>query len=202
MIPTTVLLGSHLQLLVELKHITPRIWRRLVVPADLPLDFLHDVIQIAMGWKNSHLHDFTAGPVRFGMADVEDELLCVDERAAPVGAVAHLGSTFLYTYDYGDDWEHEVLVEAVIEPERGPIRLECLGGARACPPEDCGGPPGYEDLLRVLASPDDEAHVQMKRWVGRAYDQEAFDLAKVNKKLGVMAKRLNKAAGTRRPRHP
>lgn len=194
MIVKTAYVGSAMQLRVELRHITPSIWRRLVVPAEVTLDVLHDILQVAFGWTNSHLHDFHVGDVRFGMADVEDELMVVDERAAPLGAIACQGAEFLYRYDYGDDWEHDITVENISEPSRDPVVVECLGGARACPPEDCGGPPGYENLLRVLADPDDEEHRDMKRWVGRAFDPEKLDLAKVNKKLGVIGRRLERWA--------
>jgi len=198
MIVKTAFLGSTMQLRVELRDITPSIWRRLAVPAELTLDVLHDVLQVAFGWTDSHLHDFHLAGVRFGMPDVEDELLLVDERAAPIGAVAAQGAVFLYRYDYGDDWEHDITVESISEPGPGPIVVECLEGARACPPEDCGGPPGYENLLRVLADPTDEEHRDMKRWVGRGFDSERLDLDKLNKKLRVIGRRFER--GTRSAR--
>ncbi|RLB45489.1 MAG: plasmid pRiA4b ORF-3 family protein [Deltaproteobacteria bacterium] len=204
MIVKTAFVGSTMQLRVELRHITPTIWRSLVVPAEVTLDVLHDILQVAFGWTNSHLHDFQVADARFGMADVADELMLVDERAAPLGAVACQGTAFLYRYDYGDDWEHEITVESISEPGPGPVVVKCLEGARACPPEDCGGPPGHENLLRVLAGPTDEEHRDMKRWVGRGFDPERFNLGKVNKKLGVIGRRLERGAragrGPRRTR--
>lgn len=188
----TAFAGSHMQLKVELLEMTPSIWRRLVVPADIALDVLHEVLQIAFGWKDSHLHDFHAGDVRFGMVDVDDELLSVDERAAPLGAIARVGSSLIYRYDFGDRWEHEITIESIVEPTRAPLRVECRDGARACPPEDCGGVPGYENMLRVLGDPKDEEHADMRRWVGRAYDPEKFEIEKVNKKLGVIGRRLER----------
>lgn len=182
-----------MRLLVELCHVTPRIWRQLIVPAAVPLDALHDILQVAFGWTNSHLHDFSVGDVRFGVADIEDELLVVDERAAPLGAVALEGSTLVYRYDFGDDWEHQIRIEAVEEPKTSSTRVVCLAGARRCPLEDCGGAPGYENLIRVLGDPNDEEHADLKRWAGRAFDPEKFELEKVNKQLGVIARRLEKA---------
>ncbi len=91
-------------------------------------------------------------------------------------------------------------VESISEPGSGPVVVECLEGARACPPEDCGGPPGHENLMRVLADPTDEEHRDMKRWVGRGFDPERFDLDKVNKKLGVIGRRLER--GARKGRGP
>jgi hypothetical protein len=126
-------------------------------------------------WQNSHLHDFEVGDIRFGMVDVEDELFAVDEHAAPLGAVAREGSRFTYRYDFGDDWEHDVVVESVIA--NGAQGIACSGGARACPPEDGGGPHGYANMLHVLANPADDEFASMKEWVGRRFDPERFDIA-------------------------
>jgi hypothetical protein len=175
---------------VTLRHIRPAIWRSLQAPAELTLGQIHQVLQIAFGWQDSHLHDFVVHDIRFGMVDVEDEYFSVDEQAAPLGAVANTGSTFVYRYDFGDDWEHEVKVEGVIE--RGQDAILCTGGARACPPEDCGGAPGYAQLLKILADPKHEEHADSKRWVGRGYDPEKFDVAAVNKRLTMLAKRLGR----------
>jgi hypothetical protein len=95
---------------------------------------------------------------------------------------------FTYHYDFGDDWEHDVHVERILEAAAGPI-IHCIDGGRACPPEDCGGPLGYQRMLEVLANPKDEEHANMKRWVGKRYDAEAFNVAVVNKKLVQLAKK-------------
>jgi predicted nucleotidyltransferase len=182
--------GDAFELHVSIRDIEPIIWRRLRVPADLTLGQLHEVLQLAFGWTNSHLHDFAVHDVRFGMVDVEDQLFSVDENAAPLGAVARAGKTFLYRYDFGDDWEHDVKVERVLD--QGDERIVCLDGARACPPEDCGSTSGYAHMLEVLANPKDEEYREMKQWVGRGYDPEKFDLAAVNKKLATLSKRLGR----------
>jgi hypothetical protein len=169
-------------------HIEPPIWRALRIPAEVPLSVLHEALQSAFGWRNSHLHDFRVGDIRFGMTDVDDEMFAVDERAAPLGAVAHVGSNFAYLYDFGDDWEHEIVVERV--DSRGEPTLRCTGGERACPPEDCGGPPGYAHMLEVLANPEDEEHEDMKRWAPRGFDPEKLDLTAVNKRLATLSKRV------------
>src|SRR5437762_2578602 len=96
--------GDVFELRIRLRDIKPEIWRRLLVPAEVPLGVLHELIQVSFGWQNSHLHDFMVGNIRVGMTDVEDEIFCVDEFAAPLGAVANVGTTFLYRYDFGDDW--------------------------------------------------------------------------------------------------
>lgn len=185
--------GDVLELRVTLRHITPPIWRALRVPADVPLSVLHDVLQTAFGWQNSHLHDFHVGDIRFGMADVEDGMFCVDGRAAPLGAVASAGSKLVYRYDFGDDWEHEVVVQRV--DSRGERSVRCTAGERACPPEDCGGPHGYGHMLEVLANPADEEYEDMKRWAPRRFDPEKFDLVAVNKKLATLSTRLKRGPG-------
>lgn len=172
---------------IEIRDIEPAIWRRIRVPADVSLARLHDVLQITFGWTDSHLHDFLVGDGRFGMLDTEDEFFAIDEHAAPLGAVARQGTTFLYRYDFGDDWEHEISVEKMIEG--GPDTIECLGGERACPPEDCGGVGGYENLIAALANPRHPEHKEMRQWVGRRFDPEAFDIEAVNKKLKALQKR-------------
>lgn len=180
--------GDVIETRITLRDIEPAIWRRVRVPASVSLAALHEVLQIAFGWTNSHLHDFLINDIRFSMADVEDELVSVNERTAPLGAVALAGGRFIYHYDFGDDWEHEVTVERVMA--RGDESIVCIDGARACPPEDCGGASGYARLLCVLANPNDEEHAEMRRWVGRGFDPEKFDVTDVNKKLATLSKRL------------
>jgi pRiA4b ORF-3-like protein len=180
--------GDIFDLRVSLRYIEPTIWRGLSVPADVPLAALHEILQVAFGWQNSHLHDFHVGDIRFGMTGIEDEMLSVDERAAPLGAVAQEGSFFVYQYDFGDSWEHDINVERVHRDRDETIR--CTAGARACPPEDCGGAPGYAHLLEVLANPKDEEYADLKRWVGRSFDPEKFELVTVRKKLATLSKRL------------
>jgi len=185
--------GDIFELLVTLRDIDPPIWRKLCVPAQAPLGVLHEALQTAFGWKNCHLHQFLAGDIRFGMSDVDDEMFSVDERAAPLGAIARAGSELVYEYDFGDSWEHSIVVERVTS--RGDATLRCTGGERACPPEDCGGAHGYAHMLQVLANPRDEEHAEMKQWVPRGFDPEKFELAAVNKKLATLSKRLARRGG-------
>jgi Plasmid pRiA4b ORF-3-like protein len=193
-------MGDTFELWVRLRDIEPEIWRRLSVPAELPLGVLHEIIQLAFGWQNSHLHDFHVGNIRFGMADVEDEIFTVDEFAAPLGAVANVGTSFLYRYDFGDDWEHDVTVEGVSAgTDEG---FACTGGARACPPEDCGGPPGYANLLEILADPSHPEQRETKKWAGRRFDPEKFDVTAVNRKLGTLSKRLRRLEREVSPKRP
>jgi hypothetical protein len=143
--------GDVFQLHVSLCEIEPAIWRGLCVPADATLGDLHQVLQVAFGWQDRHLHDFEIHDIRFGMADTEDPLFSVDENSAPLGAVAREGSTFLYQYDFGDSWEHQVKVERVVGG--GDDSIVCTGGARACPPEDCGASAATRACWRCSRTP-------------------------------------------------
>jgi hypothetical protein len=170
---------------VTLRGVKPGVWRRLRVAGTLTLRDLHHVLQVSMGWTDSHLHEFDIDGSRYGLPDPEEDFgePCLDERKYAVGAFFHEGSRAEYHYDFGDSWRHLLVVERVVPlPTKG-AKAECLAGARACPPEDCGGPYGYGDLLDALADPGNERHAEMREWVGPHFDAEAFDLETVNKQL-------------------
>lgn len=151
---------------------------------------LHDVIQMAMGWDDYHLHEFEIGGVRYGIDDGEGwGPPPKDERRARLHQVAPVGTTVAYQYDFGDCWDHDIEVEAVLPAEAGQRYPVCLAGEGACPPEDCGGTWGFAELLEVLADPDHEEHERMLQWVGGAFDPEHFDLGAVNETLSFIAAR-------------
>lgn len=175
------------QLKVTLQDIDPPIWRRLLVPSTVPLAKLHKIIQRAMGWEDSHLHQFLVGKQIYGTADPDGfgmDRETLSERTHLLEQVAFRAKMkLLYEYDFGDSWLHEVLVEKVLPAEPGARYPVCLEGARACPPEDCGGPPGYEDLLQALSDPSHPEHEDIKDWLGDDFDPEALDLVKINRAL-------------------
>ena len=177
--------GLHLQLRISLREVEPEIWRRVVVPAAVGLDQLHEVLQIAMGWTNSHLYQFEIGDDVYVDLDADDDPDEDDLDAAEyaVGEVAEVGDRFTYLYDFGDCWEHEVVVEATTTEDAGAGSAHCLDGRRAGPPEDCGGPSGYADLLLVLGDPDHEDHEELTAWLGQPFDPEALDLGAINAQL-------------------
>jgi hypothetical protein len=157
------------------------------VPGDASLGWLHAAIQVTMGWTNSHLHHFLTSDARYsdprhcedmGFGDEPDR----DEAKATLGQVApQEGAQFGYEYDFGDSWEHEITVEKILPGEAAAATTAlCLDGARACPPEDCGGIGGYAELLKTLKNPKHPEHKAMKEWLGRPFDAEAFDVAKAN----------------------
>jgi hypothetical protein len=174
------------ELYVELEDIEPLIWRRLLVPATIGLPELHDLLQLAMGWTNSHLHSFTIGKKSFGMADVDDfeELNMLDEKKQTLDAT--LGEDireFLYDYDFGDSWRHRIAAKPLARPNPDWHYPLCTGGARAAPPDDVGGPPGYEQFLAAIKDPKHEEHDSLLVWIGGAFDPEGFDLNAINRTL-------------------
>ena len=173
------------QLKVTLQNIKPPVWRRVLVDAGSTLDQVHEVIQAAFGWWNYHLHEFEIDGTRYGDPDPDDDWgpPTVHERRVRLDTVVTVGSTFGYLYDFGDGWSHRVTVEKVLPAETGTTVPACIGGRRACPPEDCGGPWGYEHLLEALADPTHPDHRHLTDWLGAPFDPEAFDPADFSQNL-------------------
>ena len=171
------------QLRITLKWSKPPIWRRVLVRADTTLDRLHDVIQFAMGWTNSHMHQYFAGKGFAvtcygkpdpGFAGMGSEMLN-ERRYTVVDLAPAPRRKFIYEYDFGDGWEHEVLVEKILSLDSTFKHPVCLAGENACPPEDCGGIGGYYNLLEILADPKHSEHETMKEWIGGEFDVARFD---------------------------
>jgi hypothetical protein len=176
------------QLKVTLKHSRPPIWRRIQVPSDVSLGELHWVLQLVMGWTNSHLHQFIVGRrpdwQYYGMTgfDLGDDVQ--DENRVKLSQIApRAKAKFVYEYDFGDGWEHEVVVEKVLPPEPGARYPRCLAGEKACPPEDVGGVWGYAEFLQAINNPEHPEHADMLDWIGGGFDPEAFHLERANAAL-------------------
>lgn len=171
---------------VTLLGTRPPIWRRLLVPGSMTLAKLHDVLQTAMGWHDCHMHEFRAGERRFGRPDPEDISLGMrveNERTVKLSSVLRRpGAKMAYTYDFGDNWEHAVVLEKLMPLLPDMIDPICIDGNLACPPDDCGGIPGFYELLEALADPNHEQHQEMRDWVGD-FDPRAFSVDEVNRKL-------------------
>ena len=172
------------QIKVTLGYIDPPVWRRILVPADATLFRLHEILQAVMGWENAHHYMFEIGDVHYsesspnwgtGMEDAERTTLA---QMIPGGKF-----TFFYEYDMGDSWIHQLIVEQVLPRDASVSYPLCLEGARACPPEDCGGPPGYEELLEAIRSPSHERHEELLEWMGEPFDPERFSVEQVNATL-------------------
>jgi hypothetical protein len=169
--------GTVFQLKITLQNTRPPIWRRVLVDGSATLDHVHEVIQAAFGWWNFHLHEFEVGRTRYRVPDPDDDWgePPRDERRTRLDTVASEGSTFRYTYDFGDNWTHRCVVEKVLPASRVAPVPACIDGRRACPPEDCGGTWAYRELLEILADPEHPEHDERRDWLGGWFDPEAFD---------------------------
>jgi hypothetical protein len=176
------------QIKVTLLWTKPPIWRRLLVPSSMTLEHLHDVLQVAMGWENCHMHEFSIGRRRFGQPDPSDGFMdgprVESESTARLSDVLkRAGAKMTYTYDFGDSWEHEIVLEKRLPPDQDTVYPICVDGRLAGPPEDCGGIPGFYRLLDILANPKHKEHKDLREWIGGHFDPEAFSVDKVNKSL-------------------
>jgi hypothetical protein len=177
------------QFKITLLGITPPIWRRIQAP-DGTLDKLHEHIQTAMGWTNSHLHQFKIGAQLYADPDLMEEDFeaweCQDSTTTMLSDIVPSGGErfrFHYEYDFGDSWEHEVLFEGSPPVDPKVKYPTCLEGERACPPEDVGGVWGYADFLDAIDNKKHEEHKEMLRWVGGRFDPEQFDAAAATKSM-------------------
>ncbi|MEU9507713.1 plasmid pRiA4b ORF-3 family protein [Micromonospora sp. NPDC048170] len=163
------------QLKISLAGVRPPVWRRVLVPGGYTLDRLHRVVQHGMGWRDCHLHSFEIEGRQYGEGDPDGELALRDGLDFRLDAVVGKGSRLHYTYDFGDWWEHDLVVEDVFAADPDERYPSCLDGERACPPEGVGGPAGYLALLAALADPGHPEHAEMRDWVGARFDPDAFD---------------------------
>lgn len=175
------------QLRIELLDVQPLVWRRLLVPADVTLPKLDRVIQTALGWTNSHLHEFVINGTRYAVLDPDgmDDLPHVDERRVVLHEALGMDTRcFDYVYDFSDDWHHLVLIEDLYPQRPKPASLiQCIGGENACPPEDVGGSGGYAEFLEAITDPRHEEHRNYLTWVGGRFDPTRFDREAVNRAL-------------------
>lgn len=179
------------QIKVTLDDTHPPIWRRIQAPGNTTLLKLHDILQIVMGWEDYHLHMYTIEGLIYGdSADDEyGDLGTVNEANYKLRQVIYReGQRFSYEYDFGDSWDHTLLVEKILPPQEGVRYPLCLKGKRACPPEDVGGLWGYENFLEAIRDPSHDEHEEYLTWVGGKFDPEAFDLDEVNARLRNMGR--------------
>jgi hypothetical protein len=164
------------QLKVTLREVRPPVWRRLAVSSGITLGALSPLLEAALGWEGYHLHVFEIDGRRYGSADPDWDATDLDERRYRLGRVLPgVGSRMRWKYDFGDGWEHDIVVEAIGPAEAGVTYPRCPAGRRACPPEDCGGPWGYAELLRALADPGDPEHAELAAWAPPDFNPARFD---------------------------
>lgn len=175
-----------LQLKIQLQGISkPPVWRKIRVPGNFTLHRLHSVIQAAFGWDDYHFYQFSdkgyGSRERYGIPNEDDYLdqdLKDSNKINCADIFAHVGQTYTYIYDFGDDWIHKITVEKITDTLA--IRAELIAGKGACPPEDCGGPHGYANMLNILSDPKHEEYDDMCSWLGAEDGDEATDIWDVN----------------------
>jgi Plasmid pRiA4b ORF-3-like protein len=174
---------------VSLRYMKPPIWRRLQVPSTTSLAELHDIIQVAMGWYDCHLHQFEVNGVHY--ADTEHMLEDTTDEARRTLAPMQAGDRLAYWYDFGDDWWHDIVVESVDRADPGLTYPRCVTGRRAGPPEDSGGPWGFAELMRALGDakhPEHDVYCNWMELIGEAdYHPESFDLDAINEALARLS---------------
>jgi hypothetical protein len=176
--------GGSLHLRLKLRDVEPTVWRRVVVPNRITMAELASILLTAMGWRNVHLHLFEVGNETYGSADDEAEDDEIDESGIIVSDALSRHERFAFEYDFGDGWHHDVLIE-----ERSASTVDfarCLDGENACPPEDVGGPGGYEEFLEAIADPAEKDHERYFEWVGGSFDAFKFDADAVNAALRLL----------------
>ncbi len=176
---------------IELQDIEPLIWRRVAVRTAMSLTNMHHVIQAAMGWLDSHVWEFQVSGVKYGPLSADDDewnQLIEDASVTTLQSVLDAGVRQMqYVYDLGDYWEHSVIVEEVVPPQPGVRYPQFLGGERRCPPEDCGGPFGYAEFLREIASKRRDERSATLEWHGGPYDPDEVGEEKIVTALGAIA---------------
>jgi hypothetical protein len=171
---------------ISLKDIEPPIWRRILVPSIISFYKLHKILQVTMGWNNCHLYEFHVAGLLLGDPDPEAPDTRNARRYKLRQVLAENETDFLYIYDFGDNWVHKILLKRIYVMDIYPMISSCSYGQRACPPEDCGGPWGYADLLKIISDPKHKDYKSMITWLGGKIDPEHFDLRQVNLKLASL----------------
>jgi hypothetical protein len=190
---------SAARLKITLDNVEPPVMRRLEVPLALRLDRLHLIVQAAMGWTNSHLYEFRIRDIRRGLADLDwggGSGPLDASKATLLAVLEDTGAkTLKYLYDFGDGWEHTIRIERIVaaDPDTSyPVLLDAVG---RCPPEDVGGPFGYEDFLDAITDPQHERHAEMREWFGEDFDPGSVDISQINRALHMTVPQ-----GSRKPR--
>ena len=179
------------RLKVTLDHVKPLILRRIEVPLTITLDRLHLVLQATLGWTNTHLYEIRASDIGWGIPDPDYPGGPLDARKARlVDIVEDTGARKLhYLYDFGDGWEHTIRIEQIATAIPGITYPNLIEAAGRCPPEDCGGPWGYEELLAAIVDPSHEQHTESVEWVGGHFDPTLVSVAAITRDLNTLARK-------------
>jgi hypothetical protein len=188
------------RLKITLDDVEPMVLRRIEVPLAIRLDRLHLVIQAAMGWTDSHLYEIRAGDVGWGIPDPDWGDGPLDARKARlVDVLEDIGvKTMRYLYDFGDGWEHTIRIERIGPAETDTTYPRLIEATGRCPPEDVGGPPGYEEFLEAIADPLNERHAEMREWCGEHFDPNAVDMEAHASALATLARQWARKPAAKR----
>lgn len=169
------------QIKVSLDGVKPPIWRRLLISSTTNLGELHEIIQIAMGWTDSHLHQFVVGDARYGVPDPEFDVGIMREEGIRISSLLKKEKQYIaYDYDFGDGWEHKIVLEKILPYTLDGTVPKCMAGRRGCPPEDVGGVWGYQEFLGIYKDSTHPEHESMVEWAGEYFDPERFNPAEIN----------------------
>jgi len=172
---------SVIQIKITLVESNPQVWRRVLIPLHFTLQQLHEVIQITMGWQNSHLYSFDISGVEYGedLEDINEEIK--DAQKHKLSDILTDKKQFFYLYDFGDDWQHEIIIESILKKENNYNYPVCIAGQNACPPEDSGGIYNYQEILETLNNKNHEDHLEIITWLGGFFDPLTFDPNRINR---------------------
>jgi len=192
------------RLAITLEDVDPAVIRRLEVPLSLRLDRLHQVLQIAMGWTDSHLYEIRVGETGWGIPEPDWDFGDgpLDARKTSLREVIdETGArTLTYLYDFGDGWDHTIRIERIGEADANAAYPRLLEASGRCPPEDVGGPPGYQDFLEAIADPDHEDHDELREWAGGHFDPHDLDIDGIAEALAELSRRWSRRS-PRRQKH-
>lgn len=189
---------------IELEGTDPLIWREVDVPLSTRLAALHDIIQVAMRWQDCHLHEFVVGNRVYANPDPDDPFArrkIYKDKSVWLGTLIDRGiREFLYVYDFGDNWQHRIILGEVRQGDPDTDYPAFVGGARRAPPEDVGGVPGFEEFLEAVADPKHEEHERMLEWYGGTFDPEDIDDRRIRMIIGDLAARRRGPLSSHRER--
>ena len=168
---------------ISLRGTEPLVWRKVLIHEFVDLSDLHMLIQMVMGWENRHLYSFTINEQKFTDEDSALEINQNETEGVSLNEVLGDSKEFSYTYDFGDGWQHHLEITEVLDHDPRMQYPACIGGENACPPEDCGGPPGFDNFKTVIAGKDSPEKNDLLAWVGGYYNPSTFDPNFVNKRL-------------------
>lgn len=189
-------MSSIARLKVVLEHVEPKVVRRFEVPVTMRLSRLHTILQIMMGWTDTHLYEFTFRGSGYGIPDPDWDTDCADARSTSLSRAIRDNETlsFKYLYDFGDAWSHSVKVEKIEPAFPGLTYPFLIHASGRCPPEDVGGPDGYAQFLQIIANDQHEEFHETIVWAGGEFDPHFVDLARIDQRLAELAKRSTKTA--------